>query len=346
VPGLIRIDGSRGEGGGQILRTALTLAAVSGQKFSIEQIRARRARPGLRPQHLAAIRAAALACDAEVHGAFEGSPDLRFAPGAVKAGRFRFEIETAGSASLVLQTVLPILATASEPSQVDVTGGTHVPTSPSASYLRRHWADVVARVGLRARIELVRAGFYPRGGGELHAVVEPWLRGRRLDLEERGAFSGLAGESGAGRLRGDVARRQHDAAEARFWEEKRLRAQWSVADVPAAAPGSFLLVEALFEHGRLALGFLGEKGVPAEQLGDRAARQLLKLMETSEAAVDGHLADQLVVPLAVCGGGGRVTTCEVTRHLSTVVETAGLFGVRARVWGRLGGPGGFEMERV
>lgn len=346
MAGPIRIDGSEGEGGGQILRTALTLSAVTGQAFAIDKIRARRARPGLRPQHLAAIRAASLACNADVHGAFEGSPDLRFSPGAVKAGRFRFEIETAGAASLVLQTVLPILATAGEPSRVEVTGGTHVPSSPSASYLRRHWAAVVARLGLKARIELVRAGFYPRGGGELRAEIEPWARGAGLSLERRGALVGLLAESGAGRLKGDVARRQREAAEARFWEEKRWRAAWDVIEAPSASPGSFLLVEAVFETGRLALGFLGEKGVPAEQIGDRAARRLLKLIEDSEAAVDGHLADQLVVPIAVAGGGGSVTTCEVTRHLETVAETARSFGFDVRVTGRRGGPGAVEVARV
>jgi len=346
VTGPLRIDGSGGEGGGQILRTALTLSAITGQPFAIDKIRARRVRPGLRPQHLAAIRAATLACGADVHGAFEGSPDLRFSPGSVKAGRFRFEIETAGAASLVLQTVLPILATADEPSQVEVTGGTHVPASPSASYLRRHWAAVVARLGLRTRIELVRAGFYPRGGGELRAVVEPWARGQGLSLEQRGAFVGLAGESGAGRLKGNVARRQRDAAEARFWEEKRWPAAWDVLDAPSASPGSFLLVEAIFETGRLAIGFLGEKGMPAEQVGDRAARHLLKLIEASDSAVDGHLADQLVVPISAAGGGGRVTTCEVTRHLETVAETARLFGFDVRVTGRRGGPGAVEVARV
>ena len=148
---LIPVDGAQGEGGGQVLRTALALSAVTGQGFEITKIRERRARPGLRPQHLAAVRAASLICQAKVGGAYDGSPDLRFEPGALTSGRFRLEIATAGAATLVMQTIVAPLATTAEASQVEVTGGTHVPSSPSYHYLARHWAAVVARLGLRAQ---------------------------------------------------------------------------------------------------------------------------------------------------------------------------------------------------
>jgi RNA 3'-terminal phosphate cyclase (ATP) len=153
----------------------------------------------------------------------------------------------------------------------------------------------------------------------------------------------LAGVSGAGRLKGDVARRQRDAAARSLWERRRLEAEWEVAEVNADSPGSFLYLEARFEKGRGAFAFLGQRGVSAESIGDRAARRLLRFLEDEDGAVDPHLADQLVVPLALAGGGGRVTTVEVTRHLETAVEVATRFGVRARVWGRLGGPGGLEV---
>src|SRR5262249_1137346 len=139
VSRLIPIDGAWGEGGGQILRTALAMSAVTGQGFEITRIRARRMRPGLRPQHLAAVRAAAMVCGARVGGAFGGSPDLRFEPGRIGAGDFRFEIATAGAATLVLQTVVAPLATAGQPSRLEVTGGTHVPASPSFEFLSRNW---------------------------------------------------------------------------------------------------------------------------------------------------------------------------------------------------------------
>ncbi|PYQ38112.1 MAG: RNA 3'-phosphate cyclase, partial [Acidobacteria bacterium] len=229
---LIQVDGAQGEGGGQVLRTALALSAVTGQGFEIARIRERRARPGLRPQHLAAVRAAALVCQAKVGGAYDGSPDLRFEPAALISGRFRFEIATAGAASLVLQTIVAPLAITAEGGQVEVTGGTHVPSSPSYHYLARHWAAVVARLGLRPRFELARAGFYPPGGGEIRAEVPPWPRPAALSLENRGALVEIIGTSGAGKIKGEVARRQADAAHERLWEARRLESRWEVLDVP------------------------------------------------------------------------------------------------------------------
>jgi RNA 3'-terminal phosphate cyclase (ATP) len=341
---LVPLDGSQGEGGGQILRTALALAAATGQGFRIDRIRAKRLRPGLRPQHLAAVRAAAIACRAEVHGAFDGSPDLRFMPGPVAAGDFRFDIGTAGAATLVLQTVLPILATAPDPSRVTVTGGTHVPRSPSHHFLARHWAEVVGRLGFSVRLRLERAGFYPRGEGCLEAEVKPWARpGPSLDLSCRGALVAVRGISGAARLRGNVAQRAADAARELLWEKRRIEAEWEVVELAAASPGAFLQAEAVFETGRAAFGLLGERGLRAEVLGERAARRVLKFIDDEEAAVDPWLADQLAVPLAISGGGGRLRTSEVTSHLETVAEVLRRFGVPAVTWGRKGGPGGLAV---
>jgi RNA 3'-terminal phosphate cyclase (ATP) len=341
---LIPIDGALGEGGGQILRTALSLSSVTGQGFEMTRIRAGRMRPGLRPQHLVALRAAAMACGARVGGAFEGSPDIRFEPGPLAAGEFRFEIATAGAVTLVLQTVLPALALASAPSRVELMGGTHVPASPSFHYLASHWSETVRDAGLGVHASLVRAGFYPRGGGEVHARVEPLSAPQPLLLEKRGALVAVRGTSGAGRLRGDVAERQRDAAQARLWEERRLEVSWEVLEMPAASPGSFLLLEATFEGSRAAFSFVGERRLRAELLGDRGARQLLRFLD-QEGSVDPHLADQLAVPMAIGRRGGRVTTSEVTGHLQTVARVLGLFGTPARTWGRLGGPGGLEVDR-
>jgi RNA 3'-terminal phosphate cyclase (ATP) len=343
---LIPIDGAQGEGGGQVLRTALTMAAVTGQGFQVKRIRARRLRPGLRPQHLAAVHAAAMSCGAEVHGAFDGSPDLRFLPRGVSPGEFSFDIGTAGATTLVLQTVLPALATGAASSSVGVLGGTHVPRSPSFHFLSRHWVPVVARLGLRAHVTMERVGFHPRGGGALRAEVAPWLRPARLDLTRRGALVALRGLSGAARLRGEVARRQADAARALLWERKRLEAEWEVLEVPAASPGSFVQVEAEFENGRAAFGLLGERGLRAEVLGEHVVRRLLLFLDDEEAAVDPWLADQLAVPLAIAGGGGRLATSEVTSHIETVVAVLRLFGVSAEAWGRRGGPGGLDIGRV
>ncbi len=325
-----------------MLRTALALAAATGQGFEITRIRANRSQPGLRPQHVAAVRAASLACGARVGGAFDGSPDLRFEPGALTPGDFRFEIATAGAVTLVLQAILAPLARAREPSRVEVSGGTHVPSSPSFHYLERHWSAIVRRVGLAPRLELLRAGFYPPGGGAVQAVVQPWDDASALVLERRGALLEVRGVSGSSRGRGEVARRQKQAAEARLWEARRLESTWDVLEPPAASPGSFLLVEAVFEEGRAAFGFVGQKGARPEVLGDRAARTLLRFME-GEGAVDPHLADQLAVPMALSGHGGRVTTTEVSLHLETVAEVLSLFGIRAEVSGRRGGEGALEV---
>ena len=340
---LITLDGAVGEGGGQILRTALALSAVTGQGFEITRIRAGRLRPGLRPQHLAAVRAAAMICGARVGGAFEGSPDLRFEPGAVTAGDFRFEIGTAGAATLVLQTVLVPLATAVAPSTVAVTGGTHVPASPPFHFLSRHWLALVERLGLRAKAELLRAGFYPKGGGELRAEVQPWVRPASLELDDRGPLLQIRGISGAARLKGGVAQKQRDAAAEVLWEKRRLEAQWEIVDLPSGSPGSFLMLEAIYDRGRGAFSHLSERGVRTETVGLQAAHELLAFLEGT-GAVDGHAADQLALPLAVARGGGRVTTYEVTKHLQTVAHILTLFGIGARVEGLLGGAGQLEVD--
>lgn len=341
---LVALDGAAGEGGGQILRTALSLSAATGQGFEITRIRANRTRPGLRPQHVAAVRAMALVCNARVGGVFDGSPDLRFEPGPIAAGDFRFEIGTAGSVSLVLQTVLPALALAPGPSRVAVTGGTHVPASPSFHFVAGPWAACVRQLGFHFRLHLERAGFYPPGGGEVQAQVEPMpLRAEPFAMEERGALLAIRGLSGAARMKSPVAERQRDAARERLWEERRLEASWETLALNASSPGAFLMLEAMFDNGHGAFSLLAEGGQRPEALGDRAARMLLRFLE-GESAADPFLADQLAVPLAVAGCGGRVSTSAVTRHLETVAEVLTAFGVPARVWGRLAGAGGLEVD--
>jgi len=343
-PGLIRVDGGEGEGGGQVLRTALALSAVTGQGFEMTQIRERRPRPGLRPQHVAAVRATAMICSARVSGALDGSRELSFEPGELTPGRYGFEIGTAGSTSLVLQTVIPALARAGE-SVVAIEGGTHVPGSPCFEFLASHWLSVVGRFGLRGSARLERAGFYPPGGGRVEARVEgPGPPPEpSMALEDRGALVELRGVSAAVRVAEDVAPLQRDAVTERLWEERRLEVAWHDPSLRASSPGSFVFLEAIFENGRAAFQELGERGVPAKLVGDRAARRLLAFLET-DAAVDEHLADQLAVPLAVAGCGGRVSTPKVTSHLETVVGVLRAFGLEASTWGRLGGPGGLAIE--
>jgi RNA 3'-terminal phosphate cyclase (ATP) len=339
---LIPVDGSHPEGGGEVLRAALSLSMLTGQGFEMTRIGAGRARPGLRAQDVASVRAATMASGAKVGGTFEGSPDLRFEPGPLEPGEFRFDLASPAAASFVAETLLVPLATAGEGSRLEITGGTHVPGSPSFHYLSRHWGVVLADLGLHLRFELEKAGFHPAGGGEIRAEVQPWSRPAALSLEERGGLVALRGVSGASRLKGDIALRQRDAVQEQLWEKQRLDVEWELDAPGAASPGSFLYIEAIFEKSRAAFGFVGEPGVRPETLGDRAARRLLRFLE-AEGAVDGYLVDQLAVPLAAAGGGGRVTTDEVTHQLETVATTLTLFGFTAETWGRRGGPGGLAV---
>jgi len=239
--------------------------------------------------------------------------------------------------------VAPILATAALPSLIDASGGTHVPASPSADYLARPFAATAARLGLGLEVEVGRVGFRARGGGEVRASLSRTTRSDVPRLDERGALVGLRGLSGAGRMKQPVAERARDAALALLWRARRLEASWEVLDVKSASPGAFLMLEAVFEHGRGAFGYVLDRTVKPEVLGERAVRRVLKFVEEEEGALDPWLADQIAVPLAVAGGG-RLTTTEVTRHLETVAAVCTRFGRTARVWGRRGGPGGLEIE--
>lgn len=342
---LIAIDAGRSAGGGQLLRGALSLAAVTGRGFRLDRIRAARQRPGLRPEDLACVRAAALACGAEVHGAFDGSPDLRFVPGSPVAGEFAFEIGGAGAGTLVVQTLAPILALAPAASRLSVQGRTHLARSPSHEFLERHWVPAVDGLGLRLRPRLACAGFGPgpRGEGRIECEVEPWQRPGRLEFWNRGRLVAVRGCASWARLRTGVAQRAADAARELLWEERRLESQWQVQELPAAAPGWSLQIEAVFEEGRAAFAQIGERGQRPEVHGARAVRWLLRFLDQDEAAVDPWLADQLVVPLAAARGGGRLRTSEVSSHLETAAAIAGLFGIPARTFGRRGGPGGVEV---
>jgi RNA 3'-terminal phosphate cyclase (ATP) len=342
---LIVLDAGQGESAGQIIRTALAMSVATAQPFEMRKIRARRPRAGLGPNDLAAIRAASLVCGAQVHGLFDGSPDLRFEPGPVAAGDFGFDMGGAGAVSLVLQTVVPVLATASRTSRITITGGTHVPLAPTFEYLARPWAAMVERLGIRSTFTLEQAGFWPRGGGIVRASVEGgWVRPTTLDVTEKGALVAVRGVAGAGKVKGQVASRMAEAARSRLWEVLRLESAWDVLEVKAAAPGSYFLLEAVFENARAGFAYLGERRLRPELLGERAARRFLRFLD-GEGAADPFLADQLAVPLALAGGGGCVATSAVSAHLETVAAVVSAFGIAARTWGRRGGPGGLEVGR-
>ncbi len=314
--GLVRIDGSYGEGGGQVLRTSLALSIITGLPVAIERIRAGRPRPGLAAQHLAAVRAAAEVSRARVEGARKGSTALTFEPAGVRPGRYRLDIGTAGAATLVLQTVALPLALAPGGSEVWITGGTHVPWSPPFHYLELQWAPVLREVGVHVDLDLEAAGFFPRGGGRVRALVTPASPPlRSLRRVDRGALVRVEGLAGSARLPGHVTERMARAAREGL---DRLGCPVEVGRVrlEAPSPGAFLVLRAVCEGATLTASALGERGKPAEQVAAEAVSELCRMLETG-ACTDPHLPDQLLLPLALARGESELTTARVTRHLTT-----------------------------
>lgn len=329
-----------GEGGGQVLRSALVLSTITGKAFRMENIRAGRKKPGLAAQHLACVHGAARISNARITGDRAGSGEVSFAPQRVRPGQYSFRIRTAGSAALLAQTVALPLALAGEASRLTLGGGTHVPWSPTVGYIADVWAPALDALGLRFSTELTKAGYYPKGGGELELTVPPARRPLMpLDAEARASLHGLAARITISRLPEEVARRCRERADA-LLAANGLFAEWEILRLPAASPG--VCLELVANFGLLSAGFsaLGERGKPAGKLAEEAVAALAGFL-ASGAAVDAHLADQLVVPLALTPGESRFSTNKLTSHLLTVVEVVGLFlpEVAVRAEGQPGGPG-------
>jgi RNA 3'-terminal phosphate cyclase (ATP) len=316
---LVELDGSEGEGGGQILRTALALALITGRAFHLRNVRAGRNKPGLQAQHLTSVRAAAAVGHATLRGASLNSADLTFEPGAVRPGSYRFDIGTAGATGLVLQTVyLPLAFRTGLPSALTLSGGTHVRTSPSYHFLDTTWRNYLHLCGLHVSLRLVRPGFFPRGGGIVEAFLQPAERLRGVRWLERGPVS-VTGFSAVAGLPAVIARRQARRAAFRMEEtgvEARIREEeWE------GGPGTVLALEV---RGGLAPALfvaVGERGKPAERVADEAADEAIAFLRAGPAAVDPHSGDQVVLPLALADGPSEYRVTAVTRHLTTNVAT-------------------------
>ncbi|HEY9101658.1 RNA 3'-terminal phosphate cyclase [Chitinimonas sp.] len=307
----IELDGSQGEGGGQILRTALTLSMITGQPFRIEGIRAGRSKQGLLRQHLTAVQAAVAISGAQVEGASLGSQNLHFTPGPVRGGEYRFAIGTAGSCTLVLQTVLPALWFADAPSSVTVSGGTHNRAAPPADFLIYSWQPLLARMGAKQTLALQKHGFYPAGGGEVVAQVEPIAQLQPLDLLARGAHRSTRAEARVAAVPVGVAKRELERVAAQLGA-----IDTQVRELPAReGPGNILLITVAHEGVTEVFSGFGEKGISAEAVADAAATEARHYLE-SGAAVGEHLADQLLLPLALAGRGS-FTAMLASSHFST-----------------------------
>lgn len=285
---------------------------LTGTPFRIDNIRAKRSKPGLLRQHLTAVQAAVEICGAVAEGAEAGSQTLCFTPGAIRGGDYRFAIGTAGSCTLVLQTILPALWFADAPSTVSVSGGTHNRAAPPVDFLIRAWLPLVARMGVTQTLTLKRHGFYPAGGGEVVATVMPCTGPlSALHLTERGTQQALRAEGIVAGVRASVARRELDML-------GRLvpGVDGAVRDLgQREGPGNALVFDIEHEHVTEVFTGFGERGVTAESIGQDVARAALRYLQ-STAAVDEYLADQLVLPLALAGAGS-FTAVAASSHLLT-----------------------------
>jgi RNA 3'-terminal phosphate cyclase (ATP) len=340
-----------GEGGGQILRTALSLSAVTGRPFRISRIRHDRLKPGLRPQHLAAARATAAICHGTLTGDEVGSGTITLEPRTVThQPSWHFDIGTAGSAPLLFQTLCWPLALSGSPTRVCLVGGTHQDHSPSFHYLALVWAPAVARLGFPVELSLQRAGFYPEGGGEFSATLQPARAMPALDLTHRGTLLEADVVSLTSGVEFAVAEQQADRAERRM-REAGVACQARAVPMPGGpSRGSHLIVVARFERVRSGHSATSEGGREPDRTADAAVADFSRFLD-GRGAVDPHLADQLLVPAALVAAGRvprpsevdlstRFTVGEVTRHLLTNAEVVRSFlPVEVRVDGAEGGEG-------
>ena len=324
MPSPIQIDGSYGEGGGQIIRTSLSLSVLTGTPVEVSNVRANRTKPGLQPQHLTAVRAAAALCDARLMGDAVGSTRFTFAPQAPpRPDRYRFDIGTAGATTLVLQTALVPLAHAPEGSHLTVTGGTHNPHAPTVEYLEAIYLPVLRRAGLHATLRYLNAGYYPKGGGQVEADVIGATPVQPLDLTERGKLTRLKAYVVTSSLPGHVAERGVAALEKALKGVGR-KAQVEVRDKPSPGIGAAVLLAAECENGRAGFVGLGERGKPMERVAEEPCEAFMDWWK-SGAACDEHLADQLVLPLSLAAGESCWTTPCISEHLRTVLWVAQQF---------------------
>lgn len=329
---MVKLDGSHGEGGGQILRTALTLSLLTGRPFQIRNLRANRAQPGLRAQHLAAVEAAA-ALGGTVSGARLGARELVFRPGAVDASDRTIDIGTAGATALVLHTLhLPLALRAAGPVRLTLRGGTFNDRAPSFPFLDQTWRLYQQRLGLSVSLAMPTAGFYPRGGGQLDAWIEPGTP-QPLVLTGRGPLRRISGVAGVSNLhRGTIPQRMIAQAEQRLAGRGLEPVAIEPADWPGPGTGAAIALTAHYDDPAggpdLTATFvgLGERGKPAEAVADEAVEALLAHHDApGSGAVDEHSADQLLLPLAFAPGRSIYTVASVTEHLRTNAATIAAF---------------------
>lgn len=349
---MIDVDGSFGEGGGQVLRTTVGLSALLGEQVHVSNIRAKRPNPGLRAQHMTAIKAVAALSDAETRGLEIGSTDLFFAPKKRASGSFKFDVGTAGSISLVLQALMPTAAFSAGGAEFEITGGTDVRWSPTVDYVRFVILPILSRLGYSAELRLLRRGHYPKGGGKVWMKIQPCKGLTRFFLDSRSEVKKIHGVSHCVRLPSHVAQRQATAAENTLKELQQVDVSVKLETYPPQsdphiAPGSGIVLYTDEGCGTvLGADAIGERGVPAEEVGRHAARLLLEEIK-SVAPIDRHMSDILIPYLAVAEGKSEFRTSQITMHTITNAKIAELVsGAETEVEGELGNPGTIRVKGI
>lgn len=314
---MLRIDTSYGEGGGQLVRTAIALAAITGQAVRLDNVRIKRDQPGLAPQHLTAVRAVASLCDASCEGLELRAQAFTFVPRRLRGGEFRFDVGTAGSITLVLQALMPVLLCAPESSRVIVSGGTDVRAAPPLDYFRHVLLGLLGHMGVQARCRVLRRGYYPRGGGEAEVSIEP-AHMTRLELDEPGRLISIEGFAHVANLPLSIAQRMREAALVGLADSGPSARVDAVAlgGAEAIGTGGAVACWATTQHTVLGAGRVAERGVRAEALGEAAGAELASDL-AARVTVDIHAADQILVYLALAGG--RFTTRAISSHAQTAM---------------------------
>ncbi|RLI24811.1 MAG: RNA 3'-phosphate cyclase [Candidatus Hecatellales archaeon] len=330
MAGRVEVDGSLLEGGGQILRTSVALSALTGRPARIFNVRAKRNPPGLRLQHLAAIRSVAMLTDAEVEGLEVGSLEVGFNPKTIKGGSFSFDVGSAGSITLILQALAPVAAYAPSPVELEIVGGTNTKWSPPVEYLEEVLLPTLRRMGFEGRVETVRRGFYPQGGGIVKAFFKPVHALKPLEMVSQSRITRIRGLAYSCRLPRHVSERMAHAARrmlenAGYSLDLEMEVLQHGNSKCSVGPGCGIILIAEFENGDImAADSLGEKGKPAEKVGREAAESLLSQIGTG-APVDTHLADQLIVWMALAEGVSKIRAAKLSLHTLTAIEVCKTF---------------------
>ena len=340
---MINIDGSIGEGGGQVLRTCLSLSLITGQAFHISNIRSGRPRPGLRAQHLSAVEVAVKIGKADVDGAELNSTSVSFAPKLIQPGRYQCDIGTAGSTSLVLQTIFLPLSMGGAASSISISGGTHVPWSPSFDFMVQHWLWWLRKIGFDISLKLELAGFYPQGGGLIHASLRPTNSISPLNLTQRGKLLRIRGMSTVANLDRRIAERQRKQVLRRLGDKYPL-SDIRISELPSRFKGTTICLICEFEHSQSCYFTLGEPGKPAEQVANEVANSIESFLST-DAAVDEFVADQILLPLSFATSRSTFSTAKITRHLITNSEIIQKFlPIKIQISRDTGSPGVVSID--